>query len=156
VPDDVRSEWASPRVLAAISSATTPQGLGADIVRLLDVVWPVLREQGVRTDHNVVVYRGGAGGTLTVDVGVEVLSSFEDRGEVRRVLTPSGEVATAAHFGEYSDMGLAYAALERWCADHSRSPAGVNWEVYGDWEEDPAKRRTDVYFLLEPTGGPDG
>jgi effector-binding domain-containing protein len=156
VPDDVRSEWASPRVLAAISATTTPQGLGADIVRLLDVVWPVLREQGVRTDHNVVVYRGGAGGTLTVDVGVETLTSFEDRGEVRHVLTPSGEVATTAHFGEYSDMGLAYAALERWCADHSRSPAGVNWEVYGDWEEDPAKRRTDVYFLLEPAGGPDG
>jgi effector-binding domain-containing protein len=156
VPDDVRGEWASPRVLAAISATTTPQGLGADIVRLLDVVWPVLREQGVRTDHNVVVYRGGAGGTLTVDVGVETLTSFEDRGEVRHVLTPSGEVATTAHFGEYSDMGRAYAALERWCADHSRSPAGVNWEVYGDWEEDPAKRRTDVYFLLEPAGGPDG
>jgi effector-binding domain-containing protein len=156
VPDDVRSEWASPRVLAAISSTTTRQGLGADIVRHLDVVWPVLREQGVRTDHNVVVYRGGASGTLTVDVGVEVLSSFEDRGKVRHVLTPSGEVATTAHFGEYSDMGLAYAALERWCADHSRSPAGVNWEVYGDWEEDPAKRRTDVYFLLESVGGPDG
>jgi effector-binding domain-containing protein len=156
VPYEVRSEWASPRVLAAISSGTTPQGLGTDIVRLLDVVWPVLREQGVRTDHNVVVYRGGAGGTLTVDVGVEALTDFEDRDEVRHVLTPSGEVATTAHFGEYSDMSLAYAALGRWCADHSRSPAGVNWEVYGDWEEDPAKRRTDVYFLLEPAGGPDG
>jgi effector-binding domain-containing protein len=156
VPDDVRTGWAAPRVLAAIRATTTPRVLGADIVRLLDVVWPVLREQGVRTDHNVVVYRGGAGGTLHVDVGVEVLSSFEDRGEVRRALTPSGEVATTAHFGEYSDLRLAYSALERWCADHSRSPAGVNWEVYGDWEEDPAKRRTDVYFLLEPAPDPDG
>jgi hypothetical protein len=25
----------------------------------------------------------------------------------------------------------------------------VNWEVYGDWDDDPPKRRTDVYFLLE-------
>jgi len=24
----------------------------------------------------------------------------------------------------------------------------VNWEVYGDWAEDPAERRTDVYVLL--------
>jgi effector-binding domain-containing protein len=156
VPYDVRTEWAGPRVLAAISETTTPQVLGADIVRLLNVVWPMLREQGVRTDHNVVVYRGGAGGTLTVDVGVETLTDFEDLGQVGHVLTPSGEVATTAHFGEYSDMGLAYSALERWCADHGRSPAGVNWEVYGDWEEDPAKRRTDVYFLLEPAGGPHG
>ena len=156
MPDDVRSEWASPRVLAAISSTTAPQRLGAEIVRLLDVVWPVLREQGVRTDHNVVVYRVGEAGTLNVDVGVEVLSSFEDRGEVRHVLTPSGEVATTAHFGEYADLGHAYSALERWCTDHGRSPAGVNWEVYGDWEEDPTKRRTDVYFLLEPAGGSHG
>ena len=157
MPSDVRTEWAQPRVLAAISSTTTPQELGTDIVRFLDVVWPVLREQGVRTDHNVVVYRSGGGaGTLAVDVGVEVLSSFEDRGEVRHVLTPSGEVATTAHFGEYSDLGQAYAALQRWCADHSRSPARVNWEVYGDWEEDPAKRRTDVYFLLEPAGASRG
>jgi hypothetical protein len=26
----------------------------------------------------------------------------------------------------------------------------TDWEVYGDWEDDPARRRTDVYFLLEP------
>ena len=158
MPDErsVRTEWASPRVLAAISETTTLQGLGADIVRLLNVVWPVLREQGARTDHNIVVYRGGEGGALTVDVGVEVLSAFEDHGEVRHVLTPTGEVATTAHFGEYSDLGRAYSALERWCADHRRAPAGVNWEVYGDWEEDPAKRRTDVYFLLDPAGGPGG
>ena len=156
MPYDVRSEWASPRVLAAIRETTTRQRLGADIVRFLNVVWPVLREQGVRTDHNVVVYRGGADDTLIVDVGVEVLSSFEDHGKVRHVLTPSGEVATTAHFGEYADLGHAYSALERWCADHGRSSAGVNWEVYGDWEEDPAKRRTDVYFLLDPAGGPHG
>jgi hypothetical protein len=27
-------------------------------------------------------------------------------------------------------------------------PSGTNWEVYGDWDDDPARRRTDVYFLL--------
>jgi hypothetical protein len=26
----------------------------------------------------------------------------------------------------------------------------VSWEVYGDWEDDPAKLRTDIYFLLRP------
>ena len=25
--------------------------------------------------------------------------------------------------------------------------AGVSWEVYGDWDDDPAKRRTDIYHL---------
>ena len=36
MPDEVRSEWASPRVLAAISWETTPQGLGADVYFLLE------------------------------------------------------------------------------------------------------------------------
>jgi effector-binding domain-containing protein len=146
---EVRTERARPRALAAIRETTTRQRLGGDIVRLLDLVWPVLREQGARTDHNVVVYRGAAGGTLTVDVGVEALTEFEDRGRVRHASTPSGEVAAIAYFGEYSGMAPAYAALDQWCADHGRSPAGVSWEVYGDWEEDPAKLRTDIYYLLE-------
>jgi len=26
----------------------------------------------------------------------------------------------------------------------------VSWEIYGDWEEDLSKPRTDVYLLLQP------
>ena len=147
----VRTEVAGPRVLAAVRAQTTRQQLGADIVRLLDLVWPVLREQGVRTDHNVVVYYPGEAGGFTVEVGVEALTEFADRGPVRHAFTPSGEVAVATHYGEYSGLGSAYAALEQWCQHAGRRPAGVNWEVYGDWEEDPARRRTDVYFLLAPS-----
>jgi hypothetical protein len=55
-----------------------------------------------------------------------------------------------AHFGEYSALGGAYAALEGWCAASGRHSAGVNWEVYGDWDENPARLRTDVYALLVP------
>jgi effector-binding domain-containing protein len=147
----VRTEHASPRLLAAVRAETTRQQLSADIVRLLDLVWPVLREQGVTTDHNVVVYYAGAGGRFTIAAGGEALTDFTDRGEVRHVSTPSGEVAAATHYGEYSDLGSAYAALELWCGDTGRQPAGVNWEVYGDWDENPATRRTDVYFLLAPS-----
>ena len=117
-------------------------------MRLLDLVWPVLREQGVSTGHNVVVYYGGAAGRLTIEAGVEAPTDFTDRGEVRHASTPAGDVAVATHYGEYADLASAYAALDRWCEDTGRRPAGVSWEVYGDWEEDPAKRRTDVFFLL--------
>ena len=150
---DVRAERADPRPLAAIRATTIPPQLGRDIIALLDLVWPVLREQGVRTGHNVVVYHGGTAQELTVDVGVEAFTDFGGRGEIRRTATPSGHVATVAHYGEYSEMAGAYAALERWCQDNGRRPAGVNWEVYGDWDDDPARRRTDVYFLLEAPAG---
>jgi effector-binding domain-containing protein len=153
VPYEVRTEWAGPRTLAAIRTTTTHPQLGADIVRLLDTVWPLLREQGVSTGHNVVVYHPGAGPTFPVDVGVETFTDFTERGEVRHVPTPSGEVATTAHHGEYSAIAPAYEALEQWCRDNRRWPVGINWEVYGDWADDPADRRTDVYFLLGTSPG---
>ena len=37
-----------------------------------------------------------------------------------------------------------------------RALAGPNWEIYGhwqeDWNEDPAKIRTEVFYLLEGEG----
>ncbi len=146
----VRVLWADPRPLAGIQADTTQPQLGTDIIRLLDEVWPVLREQGVRTGHNVVVYRGGAAGGLTIDAGVEVFTPFTAQGRVRATSTPSGEAAVAEYYGDYAGMAAAYAALDRWCADQERQAAGVNWEVYGDWAEDPAQLRTDVYMLLVP------
>jgi effector-binding domain-containing protein len=150
VPYEVHVEQASPRVLAAVRAVTTPQRLSTDIIRLLDQVWPLLREQGARTGHNVVIYHPGGGGEFAIEAGVEVFGDFEERGAVQRVTTPAGEAAVVAHYGDYSAMGGAYAALDQWCAANGRRLAGVNWEVYGDWDDDPAKRRTDVHKLLSP------
>lgn len=145
---EVRLERVAPRTLAAIHATVPKARLGASIIALLDRIWPVLRARSVRTGHNVVIYRGGDATTLTVDVGVEAFSDFAATGDVRLVSTPAGEVATIAHYGDYGVMAPSYAALERWCDEHGRRRTGVSWEVYGDWEDDPAKRRTDLFWLL--------
>ena len=151
---EVRTEQAAPRRLAAIRSVTTPQDLGRTISRSLGIIWPAVREQGVRFGHNVIVYRDGEPGTLIVELGVEVLGDFTERGEIKIVQTPSGEVATATYYGDdYTQMDPVYQALGQWCASNGRRPAGVNWEVDGDPAEDPARTRTDIYFLLEPAAG---
>jgi hypothetical protein len=79
---EVRTELTVPRKLAAVRAVTTAQRLSTDIIRLLDQVWPLLREQGVRTGHNVVIYRPGAGGELIIDAGVEVPEGFTARTDV--------------------------------------------------------------------------
>jgi effector-binding domain-containing protein len=151
---EVRTEQAAPRRLAAIRSVTSPQNLGRTISRSLDMVWSAVRQQGVRSGHNVFVYRDSEPGTLIAEIGVEVLGDFTEHGEMRIVHTPPGEVATAAYYGDdYGRMAPVYEALQHWCASNGRRPAGVNWEVYGDPAEDPAQTRTDIYFLLEPAGG---
>jgi effector-binding domain-containing protein len=144
---EVRVEQVAPRRLAAIHATVSRRRLGREIIGLYDRVWPIVRRQGVVTGHNVVIYYAGDLETITVDVGVEA-AGFAASGEVNTVATPGGEVATTSHFGEYSDLVAAYEVLERWCAANGRRP-GLRWEVYGDWDEDPDKRQTDVYFLLE-------
>lgn len=143
-------EDVAPRPLVAISATASPDRLGSVIVSTLNKIWPVLRGQSVRTGHNVVIYRGQDSTSLIIDVGVEVFGDVVVDGELKLTATPSGEVATIAHFGDYSAMQPAYAAIEGWCALNQRQKAGVTWEVYGDWEDDPAKRRTDIYFGLKP------
>lgn len=153
MPYEVRTSHADPRVLAAVRATTTRPRLGTDIIRLLDQIWPVLRAEGVRTGHNVVLYYGGSDAAMAIAAGVEVFSDFTRRGEVQRMTTPPGEVAAVTYWGEYSEMAPAYAAIGEWWTAHRRRPAGVSWEVYGDWADDPAQRRTDIYFLLEPLAG---
>ena len=104
---EVRTEWAAPRRLAAIHAVTTQQRLSTDIPRLVGKIWPVLRERGARTGHNVVIYRGNPA-ELAIDAGVEVFTEFAGHGEIQPVSTPAGEVATTAHFGDYGQICLLY------------------------------------------------
>ena len=151
---EVRTERAESRRLAAVRSVTTPQDLGETISRSLGIVWSAIRGHGLRFGHNVFVYHAGQPGTLIVEIGVEVIGDFPERGEIQIVQTPPGEVATATYYGDdYTQMDPVYQALGQWCASNGRRPAGVNWEVYGDPAKAPAQTRTDIYFLLESAAG---
>jgi effector-binding domain-containing protein len=141
----VRLERVEGTPLAAIRRISSRGSLGRDIVAGFDIVWPVLRLQGVATGRNVVVYHGGV---EDIEIGVEVGDHFDEAGDVRRSRTPAGDAAAVTHWGDYSAMQPAYAALERWCEGSGRRSAGVSWEVYGHWAEDPSERRTDIYRLL--------
>jgi effector-binding domain-containing protein len=113
----------------------------------LDQIWPVLREQGVRTGNNVVMYLDDL---AHIEAGVEIFGDFTPTDEVHTSATPHGLAATAVHWGDYSAMAPTYTALRKWCADNGHHLAGPSWEVYGDWHADPRQVRTDIYLLLVP------
>ena len=144
MPYEVSTRHVEARPVAAVATSATQDTLADVIFACLDQVWPALRDQDVKSGHNVVIYRDGLN---AIEVGVETLDPFVARGDVLAVTTPGGEVVTTVHRGPYTGLASAYRALDAWCAANHRT-ASVAWEVYGDWDDDPDKLRTDVFRVL--------
>jgi hypothetical protein len=91
---------------------------------------------------NIVFYPSfDPAGEFEIECGIQVESGGNSS-------TPAGTVATAVHLGPYDQMGGAHEAIHRWVRENGRKPAGPSWEVYGHWTDDPAKLRTDIFYLL--------
>jgi len=140
------------RKLAAVRRRVTIGAVGAAWWPALDLVWGFLRAHAdLRTDgHNVFLYHHPASrdAPMDVDFGVEVVRTFEPEGDVFVTETPGGEVATAVHVGAYDQIKVTHDAIHAWREREGRTFAGMSWEIYGDWSDDPAKLETTVYYLL--------
>jgi effector-binding domain-containing protein len=151
MPHNIHLEIATARPLAVVRCRAGRQELSKVVPEACGHVWNVLRAQQVAgAGRHVAVYWDDA---INLDVGVELDGPFAGQGEVIRSATPAGPVATTTHFGPYGNLHAAHAAIHAWCANHGHTPAGPNWEIYDHWQDswntDPAKIRTDVYYLLE-------
>ena len=146
---EVREVVVASRPVAGVR-AQVPRGrVAQEFGRHLDQVYAAGRAGSVALDgQNIFIYRAATEAELTVDFCVGVTAQFTAVGAVMPVETPSGAAAMTTHHGAYSGIGQANAAIIEWCRAHGRVRAGPSWEVYGHWSEDPAKLRTDVYYLL--------
>lgn len=147
----VSARRVAPRTIAAVHARLAGGRIPQEFKRYLDQVYAA-RTNGLRLDgQNVFVYRDveGEPGVLDVEFGVGSPTPFAPVGSVRPVELPVGEAAMTTHVGSYADLGAAHEAVLAWCRSHSRSVAGVRWEVYGHWVEGEPPR-TDVYYLLQP------
>ena len=139
----------APTILAAAQIRMVPWAeLRTSIRRLLDQVHMFLGSTRVLQGHNVCLYRSPSLEGVSLEVGVQVTERFESGGPIFCSTTPSGPAASTVHFGPYEELATPHAAVDAWCLDHGRAIADVRWEIYGDWDDDPAQRRTDVFRLL--------
>lgn len=148
---DVRLEEIGSRPLAVVRRKAGPRELAKVVPAACGLVWSVLRAQkATGMGRHVALYLDDE---INLDVGVEMDAPFAGHGEVVGSSTPAGRVATAVHFGPYDRLSEVHRAVRRWCTDHGHTIAGPIWEVYGHWMEewnsDPSKIRTDVFYLLE-------
>jgi effector-binding domain-containing protein len=149
----VTVQIATPRGIAAVRARVRTGRVGLVFKEFLDEVYAAAQSGAIQLDgQNVFVYRPVAGTPETIDVefGVGAKVPFAGVGSVIHSQLPVGEVATTTHWGDYAGLGDAHNAVSAWCKDNGRTPTGVRWEVYGHWDANPAKLRTDVFYQLAP------
>ncbi|MBV8208045.1 MAG: hypothetical protein JO041_14765 [Acidobacteria bacterium] len=121
-----------------VRGQTTKATLPRDIRRLFDRFYAGFKGKG---GLNVVFYPGWSeNGEFEIGCGVLVESGGN-------AATPAGLVATTSYFGPYEKMHSAHQTIHEWARQNGRK-LGASWEVYGHWNDDPAKRRTDIYYLV--------
>ncbi len=147
---EVTIDTVAEQPVAAARQRTTFHNVAREIGPLLGRPWALIRQTpGLRADgDNVAIYHDETGGG-SIEVGVQVTRRFEDTDEVVCSSTPAGTVARTAHFGPYDQLKQAHEAVREWCKKNGHQIALPFWEVYGDWDDDPSKLRTDVFYLLK-------
>jgi hypothetical protein len=147
----VSLQVAAPRAIAAVRARLPVARVPAVFANYLNQVYAAAKEGAVKLDgQNIFVYRDvEQPGEADVEFGVGVTAPFSPSGPVQYSPLPIGEVATTTHWRDYT-LGGAHEAVIAWCRSHDRAITGTRWEVYGHWSDDPAKVRTDVYYLLKP------
>jgi effector-binding domain-containing protein len=141
----------SPRPLASLHERMTIRDVPARFRPVLSQVYAAAKSHAIALDgQNVFVYRTGASPFADVEFGVGVTAAFAPVGRVAYSEAPVGDAATTTHWGDYGALGAAHDAVVARCKAKGCQLAGVSWEVYGHWSDDPAQLRTDVFHLLRP------
>jgi effector-binding domain-containing protein len=148
---DVAVETAEAELVAAVRAKVPISGIAHAWKPALDQVWAFLKANGgLRPGHNLFLYHHPErrNESMNIDFGVQVAHPFEGKGDVRCIETPAGEVARTVHVGSYDRLSDAHDAIHAWCAANNRKIAQASWEIYGDWNNDPALLETTIKYLL--------
>jgi effector-binding domain-containing protein len=92
---------------------------------------------------NVILYRG-----TEFDAGVIVEREVVLPTDLSYLQLPGGRAVTVEHWGDYSGIPAAHEALQLWVEQQDLELDGACWEVYGHHDDDPAKLRTEIFYLL--------
>ncbi len=112
--------------------------------RLMDGLWPVIKEKGIKTTGiNYWVYHGCDRMSTCVE-----LSGSEGSDVFDYVPVHLENYAYYKHIGPYERLGEAYAAINNEIATRGLTLSGLAVERYGDWTDDASKLVTEIFIGL--------
>lgn len=136
-------------ILAATSEVLLKQNeIPARIRGMFDIAYSWLSNSDVNhAGHNYATYRNTSDG-MYMRVGFPVSARFEDTKSVQCLDVGGGRAAHTMHRGDYGGIPGGYERFVAWSNEQTLTLSGFNWEVYGDWDDDPAKLVTDLYLQI--------
>ena len=110
----------------------------------------VLPTLGVsQLEHSCTLWRPPVDGVLDMEPGVLVSGAFAAVDDVVPSELPAGRAAYFLLRGSFEGLPGAWKTLLDWCAAEKLTLAGVNWEIYGPWQDvEPDQLETALYALL--------
>jgi effector-binding domain-containing protein len=137
----------APQSGAGIEVFTTWQDLGPVIRKLFNRLYaPGALVAG--HGHNFILYSNETKTGASMTVGVLDRQPGGGDPDVKIVHIPGGRVITTAHWGDYAKMRVTYDLLHAEVKARALKRAPTSMEIDGDWSDDPAKVRTDLYLYL--------
>jgi effector-binding domain-containing protein len=144
---DVQLVQSAPQLTAVVRTQAKLVDLPRVVPQLCGEVWSFCKTlQMPRPGRHLALYLDNV---MNIEVGVEVYQVFAGNNRVVCSSLPTGTAVTAAHWGPYNKLGNAHDAVRDWAAKNGHMLAGISWEIYGHWSDDPTKLRTDVFWLLK-------
>lgn len=151
---DIELANSEPTWTAVVLARVRPTELAQFVPAACGEAWAFIRATGIpRPGRNLALYLADG----SVAAGAEVSGQFAGNARVHCSQLPAGRVAHTVHYGPYSGLSEAHAAMQKWCAEQGHRRTGDSWELYGHWQErwhaEPSNIRTDVFQLLDERSG---
>lgn len=131
---------------AVLSGASTPHDskkcYGDEIKKLLDHVLGIIRGRSIANKGiNWVIYDAGA-----LFARAELIPAEMEVSGLERRVVRLGRHAYWKHVGPYQLLGETCAAMKKSVEVQGLRPGAPLIEIYGHWNEDPAKLETEIVF----------
>lgn len=112
----------------------------------MDETWKIVRGNSIPNGGmNHVVYTNGQ----RVFAGVEIEGSVDPSWGLEQVDLLIPRCVYYCHVGAYDLLGRAYAGVDEEIAARGLGTTGLSLEIYGHWNEDPAKLVTELLIGIK-------